>query len=156
MKVIALDPGITTGYAVGVIELDAVEPMGVISGQFKWDESGLFQELNRSSPDRIIYETFQYRSEKMYGKKGALYKVELFPRNLIGVINLYAQLNTNVKLYTQSPAAGKSYWGDQMLKKALVYKVGSPHANDAMRHLLQWYQFGPGYQFNKEGFTYLS
>ena len=159
MKIVALDPGITTGYAVGIIDTSGDRPMGVVSGQAKWNEMGLYNELNKSKPDRIIYETFEYRAASLYGKKREHFKVELFPRNLIGVINLYYQERDHeVILYTQSPSAGKAYWSDQLLKKEKVYKVGNPHANDAMRHLLQWYMFGPGFQFNtnNRGFEYLT
>ncbi|SRR5580765_738027 len=165
IKVNALDPGVTTGYASGIIEDGS---MGVISGQAVWNELQLYRNLQSSRPDIIVYERFEYRSTNAYSKS-QLSDVELFPRNLIGIINLYAQKAASlnllhetgkvVKLYPQLPAyaLGKNaYFTDQKLKAAKVYKVASPHANDAMRHLLQWWQFGPGFEFNTSGFEPLA
>lgn len=156
MKVIALDPGITTGYATGIIEPG--EPMGVLSGQAKWVESDLYTNLVSGKPDIIIYEEFDHRPQRFYGK-GDYYKVELFPRNLIGVINLYVQ-QSGCRVVTQKPAKalGGFYKSDKVLKDHGVYKVANPHANDAMRHLLTWYTFGSGFQYDpdKKGFRSLA
>lgn len=146
LKVVALDPGVTTGYVQGIIERGKLK---LASGQAKWCELDLYNQLCMGKPDIIVYERFEYRSTK-HGKYGDLSDVELFPRNLIGVINLYAQQN-DTPVYPQMPGYAKSFWTDQKLKKALVYKVANPHANDAMRHMLQWWQFGPGFQYNTTG-----
>jgi hypothetical protein len=159
MKVIALDPGVTTGYATGIIEQG--EPMGVLSGQAKWNEKDLYDNLVQGSPDIIIYEEFDHRPQRFYGK-GDYYKVELFPRNLIGVINLYVQQQFLgiCKVVTQKPAKalGGFYKSNDVLKEHGVYKVANPHANDAMRHLLTWYTFGSGFQYDtdKKGFRSLA
>lgn len=158
MKVVCLDPGITTGYAVGVIT--ANEPMGVISGQDKWDELAMYNQLCMSKPDIVIYETFESGKDNPYRKRTNFgYDVELFSRNLIGVINLYCQLN-NIVSYEQTPAKGLggTYKPDKALQSHSVFKVGKPHANDAMRHLLQWYTMGSGYQYDvdKLGFKPLA
>lgn len=159
-KVCCFDPGITTGYVTGMIEDGK---LGVISGQAKWSEIELYLELKSTKPDIIIYERFDYRSESAYGKHGNLSNVELFPRNLIGVINLYCQeresQGTPVDLYTQLPAQAvgkKPFWTDTKLKAANVYKVANPHANDAMRHMLRWWEFGAGFQYNEKGFELLA
>lgn len=162
-KIVALDPGVTTGYAVGIIDDGC---MGVISGQATWLEFDLYHELKRSGPDIIVYERFEYRSERIYGEHATQLNNEgtLFPRNLIGVICLYVQeqerrFEHEVVVYPQMPsyALGKGkYWSDQKLKEEKVYKVANPHANDAMRHLLQWYNFGPGFKYNKKGFRPLA
>lgn len=157
MKVHAFDPGITTGYASGIIDNGK---LGVVSGQAKWRELELYQQLKFSSPDIIIYERFEYRSQRAYNVDNA----ELFPRNLIGVINLYVQEREGsdnplhaVALQMPAQVLGKQcYWTDKRLKDAKVYKVANPHANDAMRHLLYWWQFGSGYQFNTNGFESLA
>lgn len=151
MKVIALDPGGTTGYASGVIDNGK---LGVVSGQAKWNEMQLYLQLKMSGADIIIYERFEYRSKKAYNVDN----VDLFPRNLIGVINLFVQKKeaqgTPIECYTQMPAqvlGKKAYWSDSKLKAAKVYKVGAPHANDAMRHLLYWAMFGHGYSLITNG-----
>jgi hypothetical protein len=151
IKVIALDPGVTTGYVSGLIEHGKLK---LASGQAAWNELQLYSQLNLGKPDIIVYERFEYRAAR-HGAYGNLSNVELFPRNLIGVINLYLQQNPEVICYTQMPAfaVGKNaYFSDNKLKTAGVYKVANPHANDAMRHILQWWQFGPGFQYNTNGF----
>lgn len=153
IKVVSLDPGVTTGYASGYIEDGKLK---VVSGQGRWKEYELYLQLQLLNPDIIIYEEFHYRRN--------LDRAELFPRNLIGVINLYAQeraathINAEcdtrpVEVYTQTPAQGKSgQFSDDNLKKANMYKVANPHANDAMRHLLYWFVFGGGYKYNTQGY----
>jgi hypothetical protein len=157
IKVHCFDPGITTGYATGIIETG--KPMGVVSGQAKWNEFQLYVELKRSKPDIIIYETFEYRNPRH--RKDWADNVELFPRNLIGVMNLYvherASQGTSIGCYTQTPAQGKGYYSDVLLRKFDVYKIANPHANDAMRHLLHWFTFGAGFKYdNKKGFEPLA
>lgn len=155
MKVVALDPGVTTGYAAGIIENGK---LGVISGQDRWNELQLYLQLQMSKPDIIVYERFEYRSQKAYNVDNA----DLFPRNLIGVINLYAQQRegqNSIEVYTQMPAqvlGKKAHFSDERLKASRVYKVANPHANDAMRHLLYWWQFGSGFQYNTNGFEPLA
>ena len=162
MKVICLDPGVTTGYAVGHIEQG--QPMGVISGQEAWNELGLYNNLVSGKPDIIVYETFESGKDNPYRKvKNRNYDVELFSRNLIGVIELYVQQQESpnkIPCYRQSPAKGVGghFRLDSILKQASVFKIGKPHANDAMRHLLQWYTFGAGFQYDteKKGFVPLA
>lgn len=164
IKVHAFDPGVTTGYATGIIDDGK---LGVVSGQAKWNEYEIYTQLRFSSPDIIVYERFEYRSNKAYHVDN----VDLFPRNLIGAIHVYVyereylvkEGKTNglepVIVYTQMPAQvlGKmAYWTDKKLKDALVYKVSAPHANDAMRHLLYWWNYGSGYQYNTNGFEPLA
>jgi hypothetical protein len=150
IKVISLDPGGTTGWAKGLISDGR---MGVISGQFAYNHLQLFDGIRVFRPDHIVCERFDYRKPAK-GSEGT----ELISRELIGVVNLYVQVreeqNTKVELYMQMPAeALGGYWQkDEKLKEDKVFMVGKPHANDAMRHLLQWYQFKEGYQFNKDGF----
>lgn len=159
MKVIALDPGVTTGYAVGLIA--AGQPMGVISGQFKWNELGLYNELVSGRPDIVIYEAFESGKDNPYRKKTNYgYDVELFSRNLIGVIRLYCMQHPEISMYEQTPSKGLggTFKSLSTLQKHGVHKVANPHADDAMRHLLQWYTTGSGFQYqpNKEGFRPLA
>lgn len=147
--VIAFDPGITTGIATGVIRNGHME---VGSAQHKEDVDWLWHYLNLSCPDHIVYERFDYRRHKH--RDG----LELFSRELIGVIRLFAAIHNevvpHVELYAQTPAEGVAgYYTDDTLKKEGLYKSGNPHANDAVRHLLQWYTFKAGYQFNTSGFS---
>src|SRR4029078_2502464 len=161
IKVIALDPGGTTGWAKGLIRDGK---MYAISGQEKWNHIQLYNSLKLSKPDIIVCERFDYRKGG-YKQEG----VELISREYIGVVQLYVQKEnvklspeplkdyTRVKLYMQMPSEGVGgYWKeDSKLKEDGMFMVGKTHANDAMRHLLQWFVFKEGYQFNKEGFARL-
>lgn len=155
LKVVALDPGVTTGFVTGLIENGKLK---LASGQAKWNELQLYLQLKLNKPDIIVYERFEYRAER-HGAYGDLSNVQLFSRNLIGVVNLYIQeresQGTEILCYPQMPtyALGKNaFFTDQKLKTSGVYKVANPHANDAMRHILQWWQFGSGFQYNTNGF----
>lgn len=139
--VVSLDPGITTGWATGIIE-DGF--MVTDSEQQRWDHSGLWNFLEYKQPNFIVCERFEYRQRQD--------KAELFSRELIGVVNLYVQQN-DVQLFMQMPSEViNGYYNSNMLKSVNAYKPGRPHANDAMSHLLHWFQFKQGYLYNEKGF----
>lgn len=158
IKVISLDPGGTTGWAKGLI-LNG--KMGAISGQDAWDHLALYTAIQVFDPDIIVCERFDYRKGG-YKQEG----VELISREYIGVVELFVQQSNalsyssleghkrSVKLCMQMPSEGVGgYWKeDDKLKADGMYMAGIPHGNDAMRHLLQWFTFKEGYQYNKEGF----
>jgi hypothetical protein len=158
IKVIALDPGGTTGWAKGLIR---DYKMHAISGQDKWNHLELYNAIELFKPDIIICERFDYRKG---GKKQV--GVELISREYIGVVELYVQMRDAefkagsgyfVQLYMQMPTeALGGYWKeDSKLKEDNMFMIGKPHANDAMRHLLQWYSFKQGFVYNKHGFARL-
>lgn len=143
ISVLAIDPGITTGHALGIID-DGL--MKISTGQQKYSEYELWSALHRTKPDVLIYERFEGRA--------SIQGVELFSRNLIGVMNLYDQMTLELMCVQQMPQyAIGGYWTDVILKKVMLYKaLKGGHANDACRHLLQWFTFGPGYKFNTKGY----
>lgn len=143
MLIIALDPGVTTGYATGKIEEGQ---MKVVTGQERWVHSELWGFLEDSQPDVIISEMFEFRNKARTG-------LELFSRELIGVVHLYCQLYMeNTEPYMQMPSVIGGFFTDDRLKKDNIFKEGRPHANDAARHLLHWFQFGAGFQYNTAGY----
>lgn len=144
VKVISLDPGGTTGWTKGLIHENK---MGVISGQEPWNHLELYLQLQLMNPDIIVCERFEFR--KKASQEGAV----LISAEYIGVVHLYQQQH-GCELYMQMPTEGLGgfYGKDIVLKENNVFNIGKPHANDAMRHLLQWYTFGPGYKYNKHGF----
>lgn len=143
MKAIALDPGVTTGYALGIIEPD--KPMMVIGGQEKWNHVDLYRFLKDNTPSVIISERFEYRNRARAG-------LELFSRELIGVTNLYAQIFMEPphELVMQMPSVIGGYFTDARLKKDNLWKPDRPHNMDALRHLLHWFKFGAGFKFYTE------
>lgn len=145
LKVMAFDPGITTGIASGLISLpDGLMEVGAT--QEVLTVGALFDLLEKQEPNCIVFETFEFRQR---ARKG----LSLFPKELIGVIELYgSRKGDEIHIHRQNAAQGKTYFTDRQLKDNNVYRPGMPHANDAMRHLLQWFTFGPGYKFNKQGY----
>ena len=142
MRVMALDPGIMTGYCYGVIEEKKLKYHPFQSTDQVDD---LWRRFREWKPRYIIIEDFQFRRGKM-----AAGGLELFPVQLIGVTNLYGLIaDHQTAVYVQQPAQGKSYYTNPVLQKEKLYQRGIPHAMDASRHLLHWFTFGAGYQFNE-------
>ena len=141
MNVLSLDPGITTGYAIGMIEKGE---MHVISGEAKWNHAEIYRNLLEDlKPSYIICERFEHR----HGNRGR-HGVELFPREIIGVVQLYAQMNgAEIRLQMPMKSSPTTYFNDERLKELAVFKSGRGHANDAVRHLLFWAKFKGGSQF---------
>lgn len=144
LTVTALDPGVTTGIARGIINED---DNSVIIRYFQeaYNELELYQYLEGERPDFLVYESFQYRPGR------AKPSVNLRPVELIGVIKLYGQLwLLDKSIYAQSAATGKAFWTDDKLKAANLYDKSYRHGRDACRHLLQWISFGAGFNLVKD------
>ena len=135
MRVIAIDPGVTTGYCYAAI-VDGV--LLYCPFQAADDVEDFWERLAMFKPQHIIMEDFEFRG-------GARKGLELFPVQLIGIANLYS-MKTGKPLYLQGAGDGKSYYTDNILKQRELYIRGIPHGMDASRHLLQWATFKRGYE----------
>lgn len=143
LTVVALDPGVTTGIARGIIN-DHDNSVIIKYFQEAYNELELYHYLEAERSDFLVYESFQYRPGK------AKPSVNLRPVELIGVIKLYGQLRLHYNsLYAQSAATGKAFWTDDKLKAENLYDKRYRHGRDACRHLLQWIRFGAGYNLVK-------
>jgi hypothetical protein len=140
VKVLSLDPGVTTGMCFGVIEADS--KLVVTPKQERLIASGLWRVLETWEPQEIVCESFEFRKQSRQG-------LVLDSVKFIGVTELYAQLN-GARLHGQMAAHGKSYYTDAKLKQLAIYVPGLPHGMDALRHLLHWYTFGSGYKYNQQ------
>lgn len=139
MRVIAIDPGVMTGFCYGEV-VDGKLQFYPIQSMDEVDD--LWHRLERFQPRYIIIEDFEYRG----GRNNI--GLNLFPVQLIGVTHLYGLLSTHqTAVYVQKAAQGKSYYTDPILKQLNFYKRGVPHGMDATRHMLQWFMFGAGNQF---------
>lgn len=139
IKIIAFDPGVTTGYAMGTINDSG--PMYVVTGQDRFEHADIWKLCLDFEPSFIIYERFDARHTRF--RQG----VELYSRELIGVLEMYKQTHLECETILQQPMKG-GFFNDERLKKDAIHKSGKGHANDAARHLLYWYWFGSGGQFN--------
>lgn len=138
MKVLTLDPGVTTGYTQAHITKDSVT---IKADQKKWDHNGLWIALCWYKPDIVVYEEFDYRR--------GLGDANLYPKELIGVLHLWVQRTDKLmRVYPQKPARKEEHFKkkETIMEKDL-WVPSKPHAMDAMRHFLMWWTFGPGYKF---------
>ena len=124
MKLLSLDPGGTTGYAI-VDYTDSdfkVETSGQIKGGLKgfieWDS----EQYDADLLDLIVCESFALR-EGIYG-------ADLSPVYIIGALEALYQ--DNKKVY-QEPKL-KPLCDDARLKRMGLFEPGKPHRNDAVRH----------------------
>lgn len=137
-KIVTLDPGITTGYTLAAI----CDKFYIACEEAILSHRQLFELLLKSQPNTVVCESFEYRNTKSKDN------VELYPRELIGIARLYCEMYPMTKLYMQTPAQGKGFYTDDKLRKLGIYKKGCHHGRDAVRHLMHWYTFGAGFQFN--------
>lgn len=152
MKILALDPGKTTGYSVGYLTDDDPK-LRFESHQATFNHGQLYEFLQEESPTWIVSESFEFRNKVRSG-------TELISAELNGIIYLYTHLYKNgLSWQTASThgAGGKNGpFQNAILKRKGIYKAGKPHAMDSLRILLYWYEHGKGFQFNKrEGYAEL-
>lgn len=120
-SILAIDPGITTGYAMLTND-------DFTSWQSKDTEYDLYMTLNLYDPDIIVCENFVFRQAKT--------KIELFPVQLIGVVNLFREV-TDAEVIMQTPAQAKGFVKDRHLKALHFWNPKyTNHPNDAARHLV--------------------
>ena len=144
-----LDPGITTGFATGQITHDGM--MLVTSGQDRLSHMQFYELLRITEPNIIVCERFEFRQGNPQNYRKGL---ELFSRELIGVAMLYQEERApevEIKLQPPMKNSATTFFNDKRLTEMGIRKSGQEHANDAMRHLCYWFEFGPGFQFNKKG-----
>jgi hypothetical protein len=137
---LAIDPGGTTGYCHG--EYDG-ETLLLRPGQQRFTEAELFKFMHDSWQKNfyLIYERFHYRNKARPG-------LDLTAPKLIGVIELFCQ-SERLHYFPQMPSEAMGYWTDDQLRRFNVYVKGMPHCRDAMRHLLQWWQFKYGFGLHR-------
>ena len=120
IKVLALDPGVTTGFAT----LDVTG--SVHADQVKCDHRAFYDFLVGYQPQEIVFERFEYQRRD---------KVVLWPVEVIGIIRLYGE-QFEIPMWAQTPSQAKNLWTDDKLRKIGVHQTGLKHGMDAMRHLL--------------------
>jgi len=142
MKVIALDPGVITGYTIGVLQDNVLT---LRPGQTRFTHKMLFNQLAFMNPDVIVCESFEYRNRARAG-------LELISCEYIGVVKLYSA-QTKCELKMQTASTGKGHFSDSIIKSMNLWMRGQPHAMDSVRHLLQWFDFGSGFQYQDKHTT---
>lgn len=136
---LALDPGGTTGYCYGYID---VHKLIVAPGERRMTMSDMFTVLedvcHKDAGWHVIWETFEYRYHSRPG-------LDPTPIKLIGVIELFQEWNEpHMGFWPQTAAQGLGHYGDGLLKQLNLWHKGKGHSRSAMKHLLQWCTFGYG------------
>lgn len=144
-RLMALDPGGTTGIATSRFIGDSIENPNIVDLNYTTYDMGpmkhhmtLWDYIASFNPDTIICESFDFRQN--YGREGERNKVELISREYIGVAELYCQM-TKTKLVMQSASMGKNFVPDDKLDKTGILVTPSHpnrHKNDALRHLVRY------------------
>ncbi len=142
MKVIALDPGKTTGVCFATY-LDNKIALSV--DQQEISLAAMWAMLSNACQNlddlHIIYEDFTYRNASRTG-------LDLTPVKLIGIIEVFREWHEPlIGFYKQTASTGKAFYNDDRLKALDVYARGKQHGRDASRHFLQWATFGAGSQW---------
>lgn len=146
-KVLAIDPGVTTGYCQAIVYGGK---LSYYTFQMTDEVDDLWRRLQDEAPSFIICEDFEFRG----GHHKAATGINYFPLQLIGVARLYAELQPagQCACILQKPAQGKAYYTNPVLKAQGHLPRGAAtnvhHGIDAMRHLFQWFTFGPGFKYN--------
>lgn len=125
MKILSLDPGGTTGYAISTVAPDMpidIERSGQIKNGLKGFLDFHWDVLEDIEFDAIICENFELR-EGIYG-------ADLSPVYIIGALEALYPITP---ILYQAPYQ-KPLVDDDRLKKLYLYEPGKPHRNDAVRH----------------------
>lgn len=141
MKILSIDPGVETGYCYALVN---EAHLYYFPFQAVEDVDDAWRRIEQFAPRHIIIEDFEFRGGTARRTTG----LNLFPVQMIGVTRLYGLTRGQTAVHVQKAAQGKSYYTDKVLKQMECYKRGVPHGMDASRHLLHWFTFGSGYQFN--------
>ena len=132
MKILAFDPGETTGWAV--VEVGEEEHISYHGGIARTHEEVWYTLENEMDHDTLlVFESFHlYANRARAQVNSSFYTVEM-----IGVINLWGELH-NISCKQQTAQYGKSIWTDDKLKKFDLWPTGkyARHTRDALRHAL--------------------
>jgi hypothetical protein len=128
VRIMTLDPGVTTGWAVYPDETQPNSSYPIKLGQHTGALLDLEMLLDRYQPDVVIFESFKYQRRD---------KVVLYPREVIGVIKLWCE-RRGIQPIEQTPSQAKNLWTDDKIKKLGLWMPSFKHAMDALRHLLYY------------------
>lgn len=127
VKILAIDPGKTTGFALWGGADDIIRPL---SGQVG-PKIDLYRVVLEAQPDVVVCEDFTPRPGAHSVQKDALHVIGgLEALILVGEID--------AALHLQSPGQAKAFGTDDKLRRLGWWVKGQDHARDALRHLLTW------------------
>jgi hypothetical protein len=126
-RLLALDPGHTTGWAV--FEHGKLTACGQSETEQKgWAEiDRLFNDID---PTMVIYENYRVYQHKLARHSNS----EVYTLRLVGVIEYLCDVKHRIPRYNQMASQAKGFVTDEKLKHWGFYRVGLRHARDAIRH----------------------
>jgi hypothetical protein len=147
-RVVALDPGGTTGWAAYSANRIVHDPWNPSQDEWKdglwsWGQIGpgkhhleLEELLDKQSEGIdtfiVVCESFEFRQ----GKQRA--NINLMSREYIGVVELWCKHNPKAEYVAQTAGMGKGFVTDPKLRIMGRWIKGQKHARDAMRHLIYY------------------
>lgn len=145
-RVVSLDPGGTTGYAIydaefPVASLTKREPIedrltvGHLGPEDHHEELYDLLELQHIRDFYLVTESFEFRQGNQRNN------INLMSKEYIGVAKLFAQQrgligSKRVRYYEQTAGLAKPFVTDEKLRIMNWWTPGMKHANDAARHLV--------------------
>ena len=147
LKVVSIDPGVTTGLAIHEVHEGGVNPEWLMSelGPDKHHKT-LWDFFTSVLPDVIVCERFDYQNVTHMGAE--MPGIRLESREYIGICELYTQMFSTCTL-AMSPRTNKgkkAFFSPDKLKALGLYRApsGRQHMNDATAHLLHYVVFTLG------------
>ena len=122
-RVLALDPGLTTGYAF-VVDGELVD-----TGQLPGDVCLLHDLITEKQPSVVVCEDFRLYPWKSKSQSWSTMPVP----TLLGAVELSCRLR-DIPFTKQTPRAAKQKYPDAVLKEIGWYRRKGPHSRDAVRH----------------------
>lgn len=139
MRILAIDPGTTTGFSTNEFDQRGVlDRYSLCTWQRNFFEEthnrphwAMHYSLYKIDPDIIVCESFHFRQAQL--------GLNTDPAELIGVIKYFCQC-TSVQLVMQNPSekSKTGFWSDKKLKHLGLYVPSLPHGMDALRHRLHY------------------
>lgn len=133
MRVIALDPGGTTGWATYTEYTDR-EPEWAcahIGPEEHHVDLYEFLEIQHCRNTTVVCESFEFRQNRQRDN------INLMSREYIGIVKLFGK-QRNVPVVFQTAGLAKGFVTDEKLKKMGLWAPGHKHAMDARRHLVYY------------------
>lgn len=135
ISVFSIDPGVTTGWAyirnADLATLPASEcDLDLMATQINGDENqqakDLYRIINYSWPVAVVIEDFvpqKLNKDRWF----------LSPVRIAAKLELLLW-EDNRRMFRQMPSLAMRTISDDYLRSAMLFNVGQPHANDAVRH----------------------
>lgn len=137
-RLLALDPGETTGYAY--FHRGQLVESGQLSTQYvKTSIKPLSDFFDAHSTSLVVFEDYRIYSWKTDTHTWA----SLHTPQLLGVIETLCYLR-QIKTFRQMAQQPKQFCTDEKLELWHMYKIGERHARDAIRHGCYYQLFNHG------------